>query len=419
MTKESPNGKFWLVARRKFGGLVRSVSATFVTISALIGPAPKAHAASEAEFKPNRFNWILGTQTFGPQYQFTDQHPLLETANVIESMGASIVKFALRPAPGNEPPLPREINSLVALARDHAPHRSVLDKNFGFFVIWLDAFAHRDWHEGFSSSDGEAEYLEIYDLVRHLLRTYSGSGKTFYLGHWEGDGMLRHTVRREDDARVTPVAVQGMVDWLNTRQRAVDDAKRDTPHSGVNAWHYTEVNHVVLARDEGRPALVNLVLPKVTVDFVSYSAYDAANKADPKDLKSALDYIESKLLYKPGIRGRRVFIGEYGFPLIRGGGKKRTPIEQDSMSRAIMRAGLEWGCPFVLYWELYNNEVSPDGSQTGFWMIDDRGEKQPIYHTHRAYYDWGKSFVAGWIQRTGRAPGDDEFRSAAADFLSR
>lgn len=402
----------------RFGRLFFCSVVMFTTLLVSFGSFFRAHAAAEAENKSNRFNWVLGTQTFGPKYQFTDRHPLLETANVIEEMGASVVKFALGPASKKDPPLPPEINSLLTLARDHLPHRSVLDKDFAFYVLWLDAFAHRDWHNGFSSVARDAEYREVYDLASYLLKTYSGSGKTFYLGHWEGDGMLRHTVRREDDARVTPTAVQGMIDWLNTRQRAVDDAKRDTPHFGVNAWHYTEVNHVVLARDDGRPALVNLVLPNVAVDFVSYSAYDASNQADPHNLKSALDYIESKLQNKQGIDGKRVFIGEYGFPLIRGAGKMRTPVEQDLMSRIIMRAGLEWGCPFVLYWEIYNNEVSPDGSQIGFWMIDDKGEKQPVYHTHRAFFNWGKSFVDDWIQRKGRDPTDSEFRSAAVVFLS-
>jgi hypothetical protein len=401
----------------RFVGLIRCSAVILGALFVSFGSVFRAHAVAEAEMRANRFNWVLGTQTFGPKYQFTDQHPLLETANVIEEMGASVVKFALGPVSKKDPPLPPEINSLVTLAKDHPPHRAVLDKDFAFYVLWLDAFAHRDWHKGFSSAARDAEYREVYDLVSHLLKTYSGSEKTFYLGHWEGDGMLRHTVSREDDSRVTPAAVQGMIDWLNTRQQAVDDAKRDTPHSGVNAWHYTEVNHVVLARDENRPALVNLVLPSVAVDFVSYSAYDGANKADPQNLKSALDYIESKLQKKPGISGRRVFIGEYGFPLIKGAGKTRTPIEQDMMSRVIMRAGLEWGCPFVLYWELYNNEVSPDGSQIGFWMIDDKGEKQPVYRTHQTFFEWGKSFFADWVKREGRAPADGEFRSAAVNFL--
>ena len=203
----------------------------------------------------------------------------------------------------------------------------------------------------FPSAAQQKEYREVYELTGYLLKTYSGTGKSFYLGHWEGDGLLRGTISRENDARVTPVAVQGMIDWLTARQRAVDDAKRDTPHHGVQVWNYTEVNHVTIARDEGRPALVNKVLPHVSVDFVSYSAWDTCNTPRAGNIKSALDYIESKLTPKPGITGKRVFIGEYGYPVGKPkpeGESEHTPQEQDELSRVVMRAGLEWGCPFVL-----------------------------------------------------------------------
>ena len=197
-----------------------------------------------------------------------------------------------------------------------------------------------------------------------------------------------------------------MADWLTVRQRAVDDAKRDVPHAGVELWHYTEVNHVKLALEEERPALVNRVLPRVPVDFVSYSCYDT--QADPDLLRRALDYIESKLTPKPGLAGKRVFIGEYGFPAVR-----HSPTEQDRLARQVMRTGLRWGCPFVLYWEIYNNEVDPQGRQQGYWMIDDHGVRQPIYATHQRFYTWARQF-------TGPAGGtatDAAFRTAAAAFL--
>ena len=183
---------------------------------------------------------------------------------------------------------------------------------FSRFVLWTHSFAcGLSFRNGFPKPQQEKEYREIYDFTRYLLKTYNGSGKTFFLGHWEGDGLLRGTIRREDDVRATPTAIQGMIDWLNCRQRAIDDAKRDTPHKGVEVWHYTEVNHVQVAI-EGRKAVANMVLPHVPVDFVSYSSYDT--QEDPKRLKAALDFIQSKLTPKPGIAGRRVFIGEYGFP---------------------------------------------------------------------------------------------------------
>ena len=41
------------------------------------------------------FNYILGTQTFAPSYQFTDQTELVETAQAIYDMGSNILKTAL------------------------------------------------------------------------------------------------------------------------------------------------------------------------------------------------------------------------------------------------------------------------------------------------------------------------------------
>lgn len=381
------------------------------------------------------FNYIIGTQTFDASYQFTSETRLVETAEAIRKMGATVIKFGLMPeyAPGiganskrhGNIPVPNpKIHSLTELARDEPSHRHVLDMPFANYVLWMHTFSIGvdGWRNGFSESSQQKEYREVYDLVAYLLKTYSGTGKTFYLGHWEGDGLLRGSIGRENDVRVTPIAVQGMIDWLTVRQHAVDDAKRDTPHHGVEVWHYAEVNHVAIARDEGRPALVNLVLPHVPVDFVSYSAYDTCNSPRAENIKPALDYIESKLTPKPGITGKRVFIGEYGYPVGKpkpGAKPEHTPEEQDALSRVVMRSGLEWGCPFILYWELYNNEIYPDGRQRGFWMIDDRDVKQPVYFTHERLLNAGRQYVSDMISKTGHPPTFEEYRREALNQLER
>lgn len=375
------------------------------------GTAPLIPASEPPEV--DRFNYILGTQAIGGKYHFTQQDPLVESAEVIWAMGASCMKFDLRPKPKEYP----GVHSLVELARDEPSHRRVLDMAFANFQLWAEPFASTSWKQGFSKADADKEYQELHALVVHLLKTYSGTGKTFYLGHWEGDNLLRGSIGKEADAKMTPEKVQGMIDWLTTRQRAVDDAKRDTPHQNVQVWHYTELNHPTISMREGRPTLVNHVLPKVPVDFVSYSAYDVTNEPKPEEIKAVLSYIESQLKPKPGIQGRRVFVGEYGYSVFHHGKAHHSPQEQDRLSRITIQAALEWGCPFILYWELYNNELEPDGKHRGYWMIDDKGVKQTIYETHRRYYEWARALVGECVTRTGKVPEDEAFRKAAAEYF--
>ncbi len=366
---------------------------------------PEGHALSDMD----RFNYVIGTQTFGAAYQFTDESRVVETAQAILDMGSNVLKFQLgkgyHGAKKNVPARTPGVDSLVTLARDEPDHKRVLDMPFAYFILWVYPFDSGWWSDGFAKEDQDKEYREIYDLVCYLLEAYSGSGKTFFLGHWEGDWHLRSGYDTKTDDSITPEAIQGMIDWYNVRQKAVDDAKRDTPHADVDVFNYCEVNLVRIAI-EGRKSVTNDVLPHTNVDYVSYSSYDSQ-----ANLKPALDYIESKLPAKPGITGKRVFIGEYGFPAI-----AHSPERQDALSREVMRAALDWGCPFVLYWEMYNNEVK-DGKQRGFWLIDDKGEKQPLYHTHQRYYEWARGWVSDFKQKEGRLPATEEFSRAAVKYL--
>jgi hypothetical protein len=81
-----------------------------------------------------------------------------------------------------------------------------------------------------------------------------------------------------------------------------------------------------------------------------------------------------------------------------------------------MRTGLAWGCPFVLYWEMYNNEVK-DGRQRGFWLIDDQGDKQPVYFTLQQYYSNARGWVTEFLRQQHRLPNPVEFDDAAARWV--
>ena len=157
----------------------------------------------------------------------------------------------------------------------------------------------------------------------------------------------------------------------------------------------------------GGQCLTNDILPNVDVDYVSYSSYDAIQGDIHEGLFAALNHIESKLRPKPGVPGKRVFIGEYGFPT-----RRYTPEEQNRKSLEVMLAGIEWGCLFVLYWELYCNELT-DGKPGGFWLIDDRNRRQPIWRSHELFFEWARKGFSG----VGREAENPSFREAAARYL--
>ena len=224
-------------------------------------------------------------------------------------MGANVIKFSMGPSKaGNGSPA---VHSLSEMARDEPSCRKVLDLPFTYYVIWTNCLGSGKLDQNLTQGQLDAEYREMYDFTRYLLLTYNGTGKTFYLGHWEGDWILLFWsgfAKLNKNDTPTPKAIAAMISWLNTRQRAVDDAKRDTPHAGVEVYHYSEVNLVTVKAMQGGVTMLNDVIPHTNVDYVSYSSYESVYEKDiTKALTGALDFIASKVPPKPGIPGRCVF----------------------------------------------------------------------------------------------------------------
>jgi hypothetical protein len=352
-------------------------------------------SVDEARAAVENFNYIIGTQTVDPSYQFTNEPPLIETAKAMLAMGTRVIK-----------------------TRDKDPQqlKALMDMPFRYYVLWVRSM-YRDepfpaiWQDGLSDEESAEEYQALYDFTKRLLTDYNQTGKVFYLGHWEGDWQLLNGF----DAKVVPSneAIQGMIDWINIRQKAIDDAKHDIEHNNVEVYQYAEVNRVRDAMDLGLKRVVNVILEKTNVDFVSYSAYDS-QKMSQEEVNKTMNYIESKLLPKPGIVGKRVFVGEFGWPAKFTG---YNPVEHEKKNREYMLKYLRWGTPFILYWEMYNNEIL-DGKQVGYWLIDDKNQKQPLYYTFEQYYQKADAFVADHYSKHGEAPADSQFLQFAIKFLS-
>ena len=382
------------------------------------------------------YNYAIGTQTVGPKYKFTNKTTLVETALEIQKMGSNLLKFSMNPRYCSENydlPENKAITSLTKLATLEPSVKEVLDMDFKFYHIWVYGFtqytpepagkkddtAQIKFINGYPKQYEEALYKELYELASYLLKTYNGSGKTFYLGNWEGDWHLRSDYDRTKPAN--PKTIEGMTRWATVRQKAIDDAKRDVSHKNVSIYHYIEVNLVAKALKEPDAQVVaNTIVKAVNPDYVSYSSYDATNPyKNEKDLKQnlqeSLNYIESQLTPKKGLpEGKRVWIGEYGSPSI-------TYDDQMQNLRSIwtIKAALEWGTPFVLYWEMYNNEIKDKtGEQVGYWLIDDKGKKQPVWYTHNDFYRESRTFLNSYCKKNKKMPSFDIFRKKAVEFKS-
>jgi hypothetical protein len=127
---------------------------------------------------------------------------------------------------------------------------------------------------------------------------------------------------------------------------------------------------------------------------------------------AALDFIEAHLP-ESDVTGKRVFIGEYGFELA----SFRDRESQRKYTAAIMKWALEWGCPFILYWELYCNEIDAQGKHRGYWLIDDKGDKQPVWFLHKEFLDRAQAYVEAYQAEHGELPPQQLYNEAAASWL--
>ena len=372
------------------------------------------------------FSTAVGTQTIGVRYTFTNDGALIETAKAIQALGCDTLKIAFTPKYSDDYMMTPDpaIESVLDLVRRKPDFKQALDMPFRNVMLWLYPFSDRKsaFFKGhIPQAEADGIYREVYEFTAYLLKTYSGSGKSFFIGNWEGDW---HVLKEKFDYNLdpTPESIKGAIEWFNLRQEAIADAVRETPHEDVEVYYYIELNHVRKSMENGRPSIVNAVLPHIKTDYVSWSSYDVTTKAAMKGgeegkrmVIEALDFIE-KHLPESDIPGKRVFVGEYGFHLQ----QVENREVQDACSASIMQWALEWGCPFVLYWEIYCNEIDPaKGKHRGYWLIDDHGAKQPAWHRHRDFLAKANRFVEDFEKANGRLPSQPEYNREAASWLNK
>jgi hypothetical protein len=356
---------------------------------------------------------IVGVTHVAGLYHLTDKDFLNEGADQILALGSRVIKVWFWAGQKGRVPDSYPYNSqwpkVTSLVEGaQTPYfQDLFNKPFTTYIL-VTASLGRDeayWRKGITEEQKKDEQRQFYELAKYLLTQYRGTGKTFVLQHWEGDWLVRGNYKGEEEP--ASAALANMVEWLNARQAGVNQARQEvrqgpptqsvalgTPQQGVRVYHATEVNRVVQSMRGGFANMVNKVLPYTRLDLISYSAWDSATShySDPKVLRDALDFIAANAPDSADFGNRNVYLGEFGMP--------ENVYSLDKVQTAIpnaVRTALDWGCPYVVYWQLYCNELkdpNAEGPQTrkdgvwgpvppvrsndavrGFWLIRPDGTK--------------------------------------------
>ena len=365
------------------------------------------------------YNFILGTNTIGGKYQFTGASKLLEQAKQVRAMGSNILKISL----GQNSPKQYGLNidekpqTTLALFRSSPDYKQVFDMDFTYIFCWVHTITGIEWKKGIDKEQEKILYYEMYEFASYLLKEYKNSGKTFIIGNWEGDWLLHPNYNR--NISPTDEHIQNMTKWFQIRQKAIDDAKKKWKAENVQLYHYIEVN-LVLKGLKGENCIAKSILPFVDADLVSYSSYEAIKNRTYQEKKQELtrifDYLEGQLKPKASMPfSRRVFIGEYGYHAsIRNPESFRKQFDE---TREIMKISIELNLPFALHWQMYNNEYEADGTSKQMSLVNEQGEKMPLYHLHRYFYREMNNYLNAYRQEKKTYPARDAFSKKALTVL--
>lgn len=325
---------------------------------------------------------IVGINHINSFYHLTDQDYINEGADQVLALGSRVIKLIIRDklegyySFNSEWP---EITSLVQAAE--LPYfKEVFAKPFTTYVLMTFA-PGREIHyftKGMAPEDEAHERNSYYEFTKYLLTTYRGTGKTFVFQNWEGDWVLT-SPPLDLEAKPDPVAVEGMIKWLNARQDGVERARQEVGMDGVRVFHAAEVNLVEKAW-LGHPTVTNDVLPKTHCDLYSYSSYDTMGQSEEK-FRKAMTHLKEKAPDSATFGANNVYIGEFGWPesLV-------TEEHRMTMLRYTVDVALEFGAPYILFWELYcdgpkEGSSPPYGNDEmrGNWLIRPDGSKSPAW----------------------------------------
>ncbi|CAK9089659.1 unnamed protein product [Durusdinium trenchii] len=268
------------------------------------------------------------------------------------------------------------------------------------------------WVQGITEEQEAEEELQFYEAAAFFLETYPH--KTFVFTNCEGDWEIRGGLgvqRAPHEA-----AFASMARWLQARQAGVTRARQRhrMPGAAGNVYLAGEVNLVAESLFEGKPNVVNRVLPFVQLDMVSYSSYDT--QQDLREFEAALRYLASqhnRSAWSPNGMSA-LMLGEFGLPQ-----SKMTLPDITYILGNVINSALAMGVSYILFWETFCNECLPgpgcgaDGRcrekvpvtevdrLNGFWLVWPDGTKAwPWRYLHQKLHEAPESEL--WALRRER-----------------
>ncbi len=140
-------------------------------------------------------------------------------------MGTNMIKVSLDLSYGG-----KSYADFPALLSANAIYKQVFDMPFSKYFCWVGGSPSSDVY---AEADRYNDSIQMFNLTKYLLTTYNNTGKTYYLGNWEGDWLF---LKSESAYVPSDARVQAFIKWARTRQNAVDAAKALYAHSNVDVF---------------------------------------------------------------------------------------------------------------------------------------------------------------------------------------
>jgi hypothetical protein len=278
--------------------------------------------------------------------------------------------------------------SLKAAAVDTELREALDNPNVDVFMLTAydgtsfgDCIHHKYLSPSFYTAENTAALIQEYsDFTLYLYDEFQHSHKRFIISNWESDndvycgdayGYATNQLVREACNAAYPAAylgntspeqsLDGLKRWFSAREQGIEDGRNRAAAQGLGGMRVffaPEISIVHLLHDAGFKSVLYDVVPTVIFDYVSYSAYESINQANPGTVLTAdLNTVQE-------VTGSSsIILGEIGFSRLAWGSDAAV-----SRTDQVVTAALSWGVTFIFIWNLYDQNP-----QNTFGLVDAAG----------------------------------------------